>query len=177
MRAFLVSLALAVALGACATVPKELQGEYAQTLPRDSSAEGAAVRWGGRIIAVEPKADRTCFQVLSQELNVDARPRSGDHSGGRFLACRGGFYDPAVFTSGRDITVTGRIVGSDTRRVGEYDYRLPLVEADVIHLWRERPLYETRYAPTPFFWPGWYGYYYRPIYVHRSPDRRDPDKD
>jgi outer membrane lipoprotein len=177
MRAWVFTLLTAGLLSACATVPKNLQGEFAAGMPRDGAADGTAVRWGGRIIAVEPKADRTCFQILAQELGNQARPRGGDESGGRFLACRSGFYDPAVFAEGRELTVTGRIAGGESRRIGEYDYRLPLVEAEVIHLWRERPLYETHYAPTPFFWPGWHGYYYRPVHVHRAPERRDPDRD
>lgn len=154
----------AMALGACATAPKPLQGEFAQSHPQDAAPGGSLVRWGGEIITVEPKPDATCFQILARDLYPSARPRSGDTSRGRFLACRQGFYDPAVFTVGRDVTVVGALAGSETRRIGEFDYPLPRVDANVVYLWPERPLYDSHYyhRPDPFFYPGfwgWGGYY------------------
>lgn len=157
-------LLAALALGACATAPKPLQGEFATSNPQDSAPAGATVRWGGEIITVEPKPDATCFQILARDLYASARPRPGDTSRGRFLACRGGFYDPAVFTVGRDVTVVGALAGTESRRIGEFDYPLPRVDANVVYLWPERPLYDHHYyyRPDPFFYPGfwgWGGYY------------------
>jgi outer membrane lipoprotein len=168
-RIVLAALA-ALALAACATAPRPLQGEYVTGSPTVGHAEGERVRWGGEIISVETRPEATCFQVLSRELSESARPRAGDTSSGRFLACREGFYDPAVFTSGREITVTGRIAGRETRRIGEYDYPLPRIEADVVYLWPQRPLFDDRYSlhrRGPFFHPGWYGgWYYRPYWFY-----------
>ena len=158
-----------LALVGCATAPRPLQGEYLSGAPTAGYAEGERVRWGGEIISVETRPDATCFQVLSRALSETARPRRGDTSAGRFLACREGFYDPAVFTEGREITVNGRIVGRETRRIGEYDYPLPRLDADVVYLWPERPLFDDRYAYRrgPFFHPGWYGsWHYRPLWWH-----------
>jgi outer membrane lipoprotein len=152
---WLPTLALVVLAG-CATVPEPLSGEFVGGEPSAGVAQGQRVRWGGNIIAVEPEATRTCFQVLARELGDNARPRLGDRSSGRFLACREGFYDPAVFTSGRELTVVGTLSGTETRRVGEYDYPLPRVAADVVYLWPERP--ERLYVYDPF-WPHWWGFY------------------
>lgn len=58
-----------------------------------------------------------------------------DASDGRFLACRSGFYDPAVFEPGREVTFIGKIEGYETTKIGEYDYKLPKVNADVVYLW------------------------------------------
>lgn len=164
------AVATALLAAGCATVPEPLQGEFVSTQPGEGAKGGARVRWGGEIISVEPKADLTCFQVLSRALSDAGRPRPGDESAGRFLACRRGFYDPAVFEPGREITVTGEVAGTETRRIGEYDYPLPRVDADVVYLWRERPEYvEVRdaWGPTPFFYSGWYGGYYRPYWPYR----------
>lgn len=162
MRALPLALAatFACTLAACVTAPAPLQGEYAALTPDQavaSTGAGTAVRWGGRIVEVTPEADRTCFQVLSMPLDSSGRPGTHDNrSGGRFIACRAGFYDPALFTSDREITFTGRIAGTETVRVGEYDYRLPRIDADVVYLWPERADVQViHYEPYPWG-PGWW---------------------
>ena len=76
-------------------------GEFQALTPHEAAAgdhSGAAVRWGGRIIRTEPRPDRTCFEVISTRLNADGRPYwASDDTWGRFIACRTGFYDPALF--------------------------------------------------------------------------------
>ncbi len=164
---------LALALAGCATAPKPLQGEFAPVLPVDASAAqrvGDSVRWGGTLVSVTPASNETCFEVLGRDLNESARPRRADDtSAGRFLACRAGFYDPAIFAPDREVTVTGRIDGYESRRIGEYDYRYPRVAADVVYLWPERRDDEYyRYADP--FWPSyrpfWWGGYYIPVRHH-----------
>lgn len=147
----------ATGLASCATIPTPLQGQFAATLPRDAAASGSthqAVRWGGEIIKVEPKADATCFEVLGRELDATARPMMRDPAAGRFIACRSGFYDPEVFTRGRDVTVVGQVTGTDRGKVGEFDYSYPHVAADTIYLWPRRP----RYVSSPYYDPWMYGY-------------------
>ena len=158
-------MSLLVLLVGCASAPKPLQGEFAAVLPEQASGTqraGDRVRWGGSIVRVEPAADRTCFEILGRDLGDAARPRlSGDSSVGRFLACRSGFYDPAIFAPDREITVTGRIDGFETRRIGEFDYRYPRIAAEVIYLWPERSLADRRrldpYWPhhPGYWWGGW----------------------
>jgi outer membrane lipoprotein len=160
-------------LAGCASVPKPLQGEFASQSPQQGGTEGERVRWGGSVITVEPLPDRTCFQVLGRPLGSNGRPRLTDASEGRFLACRAGFYDPAVFTAGREMTVVGTRDGGETRTVGEFQLRLPRVAAEAIHLWPERrdPLY---YNDPYYFWSplGYYGWYGPSIRYHRVPVAR-----
>src|SRR6186713_3264790 len=91
--------AIALTLGACATVPAPLQGQFPPTTPRDATAGTIAgpVRWGGQIINVDTRPDQTCFEILARDLDAMARPVSRDPSDGRFIACRNGFYDPEEF--------------------------------------------------------------------------------
>ncbi len=153
-----VIIVAAAALGACASIPKPLQGSYATVGP-DQAARGQSVRWGGHIIAVEPLADRTCIQIMGKPLGAGARPVESDKTTQRFIACKSGFYDPVIFSEGRDITVTGNVGGEESRRVGEYDYRLPRVDAEAVFLWPERYSFDRPYAePVFLFAPGWYGY-------------------
>lgn len=159
MRRLSLTLALAAAaLAGCATIPAPLQGQYSNVSPRDAAAAGqpgVPVRWGGRIVSTEPMADRTCFEIVSTGLDATGRPRwAADATGGRFIACRAGFYDPAIFQADREVTVTGVVGGYETRRVGEYDYRFPRVDANVVYLWpiREHVDVVTHPIPSPWYW-------------------------
>ncbi len=169
-------LAVAIAtvlMSACATAPKPLAGDFVSQSPATAAPAGQRVRWGGAILSVEPKPDLTCFQVLAHELDLRARPRPGDSSAGRFLACRDGFYDPAVFAEGREITVVGSVAGTETRKIGEYDYTLPRVAAEVVYLWPEPRLADDYWPYYPYYWsPYWYGppyYAYRYHHWHHWP--------
>lgn len=151
-------LALALcALAGCASIPKPLQGSFVPTSPvaaAQRDATGETVRWGGSVAVVEPLPGQTCFQIVGRPLDDASRPATSDRAEGRFIACRQGYYEPQVFASGRSVTVTGRITGYETRRVGEYDYRQPKVAADVIYLWPQRREVDVYYAPSPW-WSGW----------------------
>lgn len=157
----IVALGLAaLLLAACASQPKPLQGEFAQISPQDAverDSTGAMVRWGGRIVRTEPLANRTCFEMISTRLNSYGRPYwASDDVGGRFIACRTGFYDPALFSANREVTFTGRIEGYENKRIGEYDYRFPRVAADVVYLWPVRERVDVITRPAPWPWWGWW---------------------
>ncbi len=163
-------LATAVAaLAACATVPQPLQGTYTDVTSvaaqQGGGTSGVQVRWGGQIIKTEPGPQETCFYVLQRQLDDQARPKGGDNDGstqGRFVACRAGFYDPEVFTTGRDITFTGVLQGTMSEKVGEYNYAYPRLEASVVYLWPKRVI--VNYGPGYYdpFWGPYWGPYWGP---------------
>lgn len=165
MKSLMILIPL-LALAGCATAPKPLQGEFSALQPDEASAREAVserIRWGGRIVSVAPGATETCIEILGRDLGESARPsRVEDLSAGRFLACRAGFYDPAIFAPDREVTITGAIESYESRRIGEYDYRYPRVAADVIYLWPERRQDELQHV-SPFWMTyrpyGWGGYY------------------
>lgn len=154
---------VAATLGACATVPKPLQGEYPASTPKSAPSAGQAVRWGGEIIKVEPKSGTTCVEVLARQLGQTSRPIATDRSDGRFVACQNGFIEPGDYPAGREVTVIGRLNGSVTGRIGEFDYVYPRVDASTIYLWPKRVERVASYGPgfnDPFWggpW-GWGGY-------------------
>ena len=164
-RILFVSVLGALGLGGCATIPQPLQGNYAPVsleAARSGTAASAPVRWGGQIIETEPREQQTCFYVLAEPLDSQARPdRSSEQALGRFVACKQGFYDPEVFAKGREITVTGSLDGTVQHKIGEYDYTYPRVAANTIYLWPKRPLYVQRpdpwgpWGPCDPFWSGW----------------------
>lgn len=167
-----LALAACTALAACATVPTPLQGEFTAATPREAlttTPPGTQVRWGGSIVETSPGPDATCLQVIARPLGSNGRPSSSspDASNGRFIACRTGFYDPAVFAPGREVTFIGRIESSQNVKIGEYDYTLPKVAADVVYLWPEvrevivrDPYYPGHYPYSyPYWGPRWGGYW------------------
>jgi outer membrane lipoprotein len=149
-----------VLVAACASAPTPLQGTFIAITPRDATdrdSTGATVRWGGRVVQVEPQDNRTCFEMLSTGLDVSGRPYwATDDVGGRFIACRQGFYDPALFEKNREVTFTGHIDGYETRKIGGYDYRFPRVAADVVYLWPAREYVDVVSYPAPWPWWGWW---------------------
>lgn len=157
----------ALALGACASIPKPLEGTYSDVTPasvQHDGAQTAQVRWGGQIIRTEPEADHTCFFVLAQPLDNTARPKSHAETMGRFVACKSGFYDPEVFTKGREVTFTGTVNGTMSGKVGQFEYTYPRLDASVVYLWPKRPLI-IRYN-DPFYDPFWgpWGPYWNSFY-------------
>ena len=159
LRFAVLAASTAVLLSACATAPQPLQGSFTPVNPRDSVATpqvGASVRWGGRIISTTPAQNSTCFQLVSRPLSGTGRPLSSapDATDGRFIACRAGFYDPAVFAEGREVTFVGKIDGYESTRIGDYDYQLPRVAAEVVYLWPEVREVEV-VRPYPYYDPFW----------------------
>lgn len=160
MNMRLTTCCLATALlAACATQPKPLQGQF-QALNAHEAAAGdftaSMVRWGGRIIRTEPRPDRTCFEVISTRLSANGRPYwASDDTWGRFIACRTGFYDPALFQANREVTFTGRIEGYEDRKVDGFVYRFPRMSADVVYLWPQRERVDVVTRPAWHFGLGW----------------------
>ena len=143
-------------LSACTTIPEQLKGEYSSLTPANTTENDlqTKVRWGGIILETRPEDDFTCFEILTRQLEKSMRPKKADESDGRFIACNPGFYDPEVFKKNREVTVTGKIVHIDGRKVGEFDYQFPIVDIEFMSLWpkrRQRDFYNHGPYP-PYYW-------------------------
>jgi len=162
-----LGLMASLSMAACTTVPTQLQGEYAAVSPArvDPSAFGTSVRWGGIIIDARNETNRTCFEVLSRELDRYLRPKVEDATAGRFIACKDGFFDPEVFSKGREVTLVASIKGIEEHKIDDFNYRYPLLEVADLVLWEERQdvlIYRDFYDPFwyPYAWGSpFYGYY------------------
>ena len=162
---------VALALSACVMMPQELQVSepLAAITPQQAQSEkhdGQRVRWGGVIIQTTTRTNQTCFEVMGLSLDSDARPQANDQSLGRFIACAKGFYEPALYAAGREVTFVGSIQGTEQRKVGEYDYQFPRLEVEAVHLWPKRSniIYVPYYDP---FWDPFWPYYYHPYRHYR----------
>lgn len=170
--AALLATTLALALGGCASdVPQGIrQAPPSAVGPAEARAEpqrlaGVAVRWGGTIASVENRRDETWVDVVARPLASDGSPQVSDSPAmGRFLAQVPGFLDPAVYSTGREVTVRGTFTGIEIRSIGEFPYRYPVVRVQQHYLWPLAP------EPRPSnYSPYWYDPWYPYPWWHRPP--------
>ncbi|MEW5755107.1 MAG: Slp family lipoprotein [Pseudomonadota bacterium] len=163
-------------LGGCATqIPTAIrQGPPVPVLLAEVRAdskrfEGAEVRWGGVIAKVNNQAAQTDIEIVSRALGSDGKPALEGFSDGRFIARFQGFVDPLVFSPGRQLTVAGILSGELTGKIGEFEYRYPVVNVTIFQLWPEpEPLRYYEYPYPPWYddpwWPYPYPHHYPPYY-------------
>jgi outer membrane lipoprotein len=166
-------LVFAAAIGVgCATTPRpEVEGSLASITPEQARVQevaGARVRWGGTILEVKPEKAETCFEILSRELDSSGRPRDTDANYGRFIACADGFYDPAVYTRNRELTVVGTVAEAKEGKIGEHAYRFARLKAEKLYLWPKQEYFAPLYYDPYWGWydPFWgwpYSFYRRPF--------------
>jgi len=169
-RAFLIC---ALFCTACATLPPEPLQVQLATNPGFSQVHagidqyiGQQVRWGGTLQSIHNLANATELEIIARPLDEAAQPALYGNSPGRFIAIVQGFLDPSDFANGREVTIIGTIKGGSTRRIGEFQYRYPIVDASTCYLWPRRIVYRQwaprRYTPYPYWaepWDGWYPWY------------------
>lgn len=149
-------------LGACARPPAVLSGgPFSESTVREAQRgdlTGQRVRWGGSLVGTTPGKDETCFEVVSHPLDREARPRPTDDSDGRFLACAPGFFDPAVYAVGRELSIVGTLQTPSVGKIGEFEYRYPRVTVEHVFLWPKREtvqVYGYGPWPDPLWYPVW----------------------
>lgn len=166
----LCCVALLLGLQACSSTPTVFNQKLdnAPTLaeviaaPDPQPFAGQKVRWGGELISVRNQSDATWLEVLELPLKDSGVPREGDDSAGRFFIKVSGFLDPKVYEAGELLTGVGYIDGYVTQKVGEFDYKYPVVLVDVAdqRIWppQSKPKVSTAIS---LGWP-WGGYYRYP---------------
>ncbi len=135
-RALLAAL-LALALAGCAATPLEAPRPAEPVEPRAVTAERLPQTdqmWGGVIAEVDHGPETTVLEVLAYPLRGQ-EPRTGAASQGRFRVVVDGFLDPVDYRPGRRVTATGPVTAVETGRIGEAEYRFPVLEARQLHLW------------------------------------------
>lgn len=164
-------LALILSVSACSTlIPPEirqpLEGSPGIGEVRDNADAflSQKVRWGGVILGTENRQDTSRLTIVAFPLRDDGEPRVSDQSAGRFIAIVDEFLEPLVYARDREITVTGKVLKTETLNVGEFAYEYPVVQVQQYYLWPEQ--IEPAYIDYPPYW--WYDpwYPYSPFYPH-----------
>jgi outer membrane lipoprotein len=118
--------------------------------------QGRAVRWGGEIIGVRNDPTSTDVEIYGRPLQDNAEPAASGGEGVRFLARVDGFLDPAEYQAGKRMTVRGTVAGVETRPVGDYPYRYPVVAVDTHHLWPPYAETEPAHWRDPYYYDPWW---------------------
>lgn len=139
----LLSLALPVAIAACApapiykTGPTIVHATPEQIAGSPSNFTEAQVIWGGEVINVQNLPNRTRIEVLAYPLDASQRPRLKQPATGRFIAELPGFLEPINYPKGSLVTVRGQFTGTQAERVGDaaYIYPMVFVRTGDLHRW------------------------------------------
>lgn len=171
MRLLLLPLLLSLLYGCTSAVPERIrtapEGNPPLPVVLDAPERylNVQVRWGGTIADVKNLPQETRVEIVARELAGDGEPKSVDRSEGRFIAIFNRFLDPAIYAIDRNLTVTGKITGTTSQKLGDMDYRYPLLQVEGHYLW-PKPLPRYDYY-DPFLYDPWYPYWYPyPWYRH-----------
>ena len=159
-----IFLMSAVLLSACSShIPVEIsqpvEGAPSATQVRDNPDAylSQKVRWGGTILQTENKQQASWLSIVAFPLSTQGKPQLTAQSSGRFIAIVDEFLEQLVYNSDREITVTGSILRTESRKVGEFVYDYPVIKVEHYHLWPPKVELDVDYPP---FW--WYDPWYYP---------------
>jgi outer membrane lipoprotein len=170
MKFWLMICGLGFVTGCASTVPEPIRNPPPDDIPiaavqrTPDVYRNAPVRWGGRVSSVKNLKDETQIEVISRQLDGRGRPQNDSDGNGRFLIKIPGFVDPAVYESGREVTVSGRVDGTVEQTIGEFPYKYPVVRSDQIYLWERPPAPRTYTAHPAYYDPFWPSYWHHPFY-------------
>lgn len=151
MQYFIVFLLLGGLLSGCASTPEfDTSGvdrslDPATVIQQQELSLNKQVLWGGTILVVENMKDSTQIEVLSYPLGSNYRPDLEKKPLGRFLIREEGFLEPETYVQGRQITVVGKVGKAVNGKVGESEYRFPLIHAQQLQLWSSEDKVRTNF--------------------------------
>ncbi len=174
-------------LSGCAMVPDPIKVpdntpliSYSRSVTAAEKVKGSMARWGGIIVDVENKSQKTFVEVAHFPLNHYGKPVTSENTVGRFKARINGFVDPILLEKGRTVTFVGQLDDPMSGMVGEQPYIYPTLDVDDYYIWRKESEYDvsTVYFSyglgwySPFYYsyyrPYWGGYHSRFRVIERS---------
>ncbi len=132
--------------GGCATAPNaipdslaphiDMSLSFAQLLDNPDAHRGKLVVLGGQVLQATRLTDTTRIEVLQLPLIDSERPTTQRTSSqGRFLAYEKAFLDPATLSNQPLVTIVGEVIGLETARLDEMEYRYPTIAIKHMHVW------------------------------------------
>lgn len=167
MKKWLLSIFI-LFLSACSALPPVMRDAPYTNIDLNAVNSNLAAysekpfRWGGTIINVANTEHSSQAQLLFYPLNTFGRPSIDRETEGRFSISSDQFLDPAIFTKGTEITVTGTLSGEIKQKVGEKTLTIPLLRVEHIHLWPKRQSYDRRYYNHYPYFLNHPHYFYHP---------------
>ncbi len=176
-RRYLNYLMMLILSGGCATspIPAELNHQPVRPIQLTAVQQyptafiGQAVRWGGQILRITNHPHQSEIELLAYPLDQLGYPQINRAGLGRFIANISGFIDPNLYDAERLFTVVGTISATQMGKIGDYDYRYPVINVAKHHLWPViKPVilatpdpynhYHYRYSPWHDPYPFGFGF-------------------
>jgi outer membrane lipoprotein len=107
---------------------------------------GKTVILGGTIISAKNTDQGTYVEVLQKPLDYRGRPENTDISYGRFIIYHQEYLDAAIYSTGKDITAGGTILGTMLSPLGDIQYPYLLILAREIHLFGLRTFLPIQFS-------------------------------
>jgi outer membrane lipoprotein len=165
----------ALFMSGCTSVPEALQVSEETVLTnfsvvRDNtnSEQGKLARWGGVIAKVTNNTNNSMLEVVYFPLKSSGRPKQSDQTQGRFRVYFKGLLDPMIYKEGRSITALGSVAVSEEGKIGEHEYKYPVLKSSYIHLWKDIQKVDVSMTHNPFWYTPSFWHYQRPSYYPRS---------
>ncbi len=137
--------------------------EFSDVRENAEAHVGKTLLLGGLIVAAQVARAGSELEILRYSLDRWGRPLDPDEASGRFLVRSERILDPALYESGRLVTLTGQVAGEETRALGESTYRYPVFRLTAIYLWPQQDRYLDPRGYSPYVYP------YFPYYHWYSP--------
>ncbi len=142
MGVFCGSLACIGCVSSPSVVPEGLEPSLDQTVSFSQLLENPerykqkVVMLGGRILSAKRLSEATRLEVLQLPLYDGQQPTDTlTESLGRFIAMEPTFLDPAKLPPQTRVTIVGEVTGSTQDKVGETNYRFPVLVIKHLHVW------------------------------------------
>lgn len=74
--------------------------------------------------------------MVNLPIENNGKPDINVEPEGRFVAYIDGFVDPVTYSKGRLVSILGTSDGYELGKVGDYEYRFPVMKASGYHLWQ-----------------------------------------
>lgn len=134
------ALLMGMTLAGCAGGPKYPINKEANVPPREAIEKAEALKgqtlvWGGVIAKADNLTDATRLEIVAYPLEWDQHPNTDASALGRFIVETEGYLETADYAPERRITVQGKLENIKDGKVGEANYRYPVLSADKLHLW------------------------------------------
>ena len=163
-------LAIVLSGGCASQVPISIKSppspdlEFNQVKESITTFQDHYVRWGGKIISVENKANSTWIEIRATPLKSYGKPISRRSYEGRFIARVDGFLDPKQYSEDRKLTIFGTIDTEFVRKIDEHPYSYPLITAKAYYMW---PEYRANRYNDPYYYGYRHSFYRHHFSFHR----------
>ena len=140
----LLSLFIMLLSGCMHAISREnREAAFAKVTPESilkdfENQKGKLILMGGEIVETRKMEKGAVIEIMQKPLSRSTdRPVENERADGRFLVKYNESKDPTVYAKGRDITVTGTVVGKEVSKINQKEYIYLVLQNKETYLWPE----------------------------------------